>query len=54
MKKLIALPAILFVVFVCAQTKKSDTLSVTKHQLKIGAQTINYTATAGFMLMKDD
>jgi carboxypeptidase C (cathepsin A) len=39
-----------------AQDKNSadKNIVVTKHQIKVGAVTINYTATAGFMLMKDE
>src|SRR5215469_11295641 len=50
MKKLIAVIAILFITVLHAQDKPV----VTKHQMKIGTETINYTATAGFMLMKDE
>lgn len=33
---------------------KSKDLSVTKHQLKLGTETLNYTATTGYMEMKDE
>jgi carboxypeptidase C (cathepsin A) len=56
MKKLIAVMAIFFAVTVYAQNKSAtdDNVVVTKHQLKLGNTVINYTATAGFMLMKDE
>ena len=56
MKKLIAVIAIFFAVTSNAQNKSAtdDNVVVTKHQLKVGNEVINYTATAGFMLMKDE
>src|SRR4051794_16540512 len=56
MKKLIAVIAIFFAVTSNAQDKPSadNNVVVTKHQLKLGNEVINYTATAGFMLMKDE
>jgi carboxypeptidase C (cathepsin A) len=34
--------------------EKQGDLSITHHQVKIGGQVINYTATAGYMLIKDE
>lgn len=61
------LPALIFVFFLIscvslAQKEpvqkdkewKEENLSVTKHQLRIGNEVINYTATAGYMMMKDE
>ena len=33
---------------------KDDNLSVTKHQLKIGNDVLNYTTTTGYMTIKDE
>ena len=33
---------------------KDKNLSVTKHQLKIGNESLNYTATTGYMEMRDE
>ncbi len=33
---------------------KEGNLTITKHQLKIGTEPLNYTATAGYMEMKDE
>lgn len=56
MKKLIAVAATLCVVVVYAQNKiaSDNNVVVTKHQIKIGQSVLNYTATTGFMLMKDE
>jgi hypothetical protein len=56
MKKLIAVIAIFFAAGLHGQNKKTpDTnVVVSKHQIRIGDVTINYTATTGFMLMKDE
>jgi len=56
MKKLIAVAATLLVAVVHAQNKPvaDNNVVVTKHQIKIGQSVINYTATTGFMLMKDE
>ena len=51
MKKLIAICFLLinFEVF-----PQDNNLVVTKHQLKVGGEVINYTAAAGYMMMKDE
>src|ERR1044072_3998577 len=56
MKKLTAVIAIFSFSLLQAQDKETpDTsLVITKHQLKTGTETFNYTATTGFMLMKDE
>src|SRR6476660_6157044 len=56
MKKLIAVMAIFFAAALHAQDKNipDKNIVVTKHQIRIGDVTINYTATTGFMLMKDE
>ena len=56
MKKLIAVITLLSFTVLHAQDKTTDdkNIVVTKHQIKIGAETINYTATTGYMLMKDE
>ncbi len=33
---------------------KEGNLSITKHQLKIGSEVLNYTATAGYTTIKDE
>src|SRR3982750_3475142 len=41
--------------FACAQkTDPTYELSVTKHQLKTGSQVLSYTATTGYMPVKDE
>lgn len=54
--KIIFLPLLLILcVFSFAQKPdKTYDLSVTKHQIKIGNRLINYTATAGYMAVKDE
>ncbi|MDE3236544.1 MAG: peptidase S10 [Bacteroidota bacterium] len=55
MKKFIFLIAILFPILLAAQkTDKTFDLSVTKHQIKLNGQVINYTATAGYMPVKNE
>ena len=51
MNKLIAICFLLinFEVF-----PQDNNLVVSKHQLKVGGEVINYTATAGYMMMKDE
>jgi carboxypeptidase C (cathepsin A) len=57
--------AFIFPLFLAAQTDLKETppkpkewkegnLSVTKHSMKIGADVLNYTATTGYMTMKDE
>ena len=55
MKTLFLSLSLMFCIFVVAQkTDKTYDLSITKHQLKIGSQIINYTATTGYMAVKDE
>jgi carboxypeptidase C (cathepsin A) len=56
MKKLIAVLALFSLNILHAQDKSTpdNNVVVTKHQIKIGSEIINYTATAGYMLMKDE
>src|SRR5687768_9876851 len=52
------LPLLLFCCTVLAQDKDKDwkdrNISVTRHQLKLGNEVLNYTATTGYMEMKDE
>src|SRR5689334_2259336 len=56
--KLLCLALIFIPFFVFAQKDykewKDENLSVTRHQLKTGATMLNYTATTGYMPIKDE
>src|SRR5690242_5931097 len=64
MKILFTASAIFSIAFLHAQDKSSgdktsadktdDNVVITKHQMKLNGAVINYTATTGFMLMKDE
>jgi carboxypeptidase C (cathepsin A) len=57
MKLLCILSACIIIPFLAvAQDKewKDKNISVTRHQLRLGSETLNYTATTGYMEMKDE
>src|SRR3954469_12333190 len=56
MKTLLTAIAVFLILILQAQDKPTTdkNIVVTKHQFKLNGTVINYTATTGFMLMKDE